>query len=145
MSPIDIRSARSKFIRAFVAALAVAALVAGSAFALTKHPATPKAEPWIADSAKQRAQLDAALASMESESALAPLRYVPLKVTKWHRPKPRVVVLPPRIVLVSHPVKTVTQTAKSGGSGSSKHSDDGASDDHGTDDRGTSGGTGGDN
>jgi uncharacterized membrane protein YgcG len=156
MSPIDIRAARSKFLRAFAAALAVAAVVAGSAFAVTKHPAPHgKAEPWIAESAKQRAQLNAALAVMETTAPPAAWTYTPLKIKRWHRPAPRVVVLAPRVVVVSRPVTHVTAPRTSDDSKSSKSDDSSnndqtqSSDDGGGDDGGTSGdgggSTGGDN
>jgi hypothetical protein len=147
MSPIDIRAARSRFLRAFVAAMAVAAAVAGSAYAVTKHSTHGKAEPWIAESAKQRAQLNAAIAVMETSQPPAAWTYKPIKIKSWHPPKPRVVVLAPRVVVVNRPVQHVTTTASnthhSDDSSSGTHrSDDGGSDDSGSssDDGGATGG-----
>jgi hypothetical protein len=101
MSPLDIRAARSRFFRALAAALAVAAVVAGSAFAVTKHPTSGKADPWIADSAKQRAALDTALAGMTTQQAPKAWKYKPMTVKKWHKPAPRVIVLAPKVVTVN--------------------------------------------
>jgi hypothetical protein len=102
MSPIDIRTARNRFLRALVAALAVAAGVAGSAFALTKHPGGGQAEPWVADSAKLRAKLDQALGGMEQQPIARTWTYKPIKIKKWVRPKPRIVVTAPRVVTVNN-------------------------------------------
>jgi uncharacterized membrane protein YgcG len=148
MSPIDIRAARSRFLRAFAAAMVVAAVVAGSAYAVTKHTPHGKAEPWIAESAKQRAQLNSALGVMETSQPPAAWTYKSLKIKTWHPPKPRVVVLRPRVVVVSAPVKHVTKTTTAANthhsddsSSGSQHSDDGG----GSDDGGSAGGgTGGD-
>jgi hypothetical protein len=148
MSPIDIRAARSRFLRAFVAAMVVASVVAGSAYAVTKHSSHGKAEPWIAESAKQRAQLNAAIAVMETSQPPATWTYKSIKIKPWHRPKPRVVVLAPRVVIVNRPVTHATTTTAS----NTHHSDDSSSstthhsgDDGGSDDGGSGGGTGGDN